>query len=497
MAIAEKYPIQKNQEFWVSCYVNLDKKIAFHYITKDFCKRSNECFKAITAQQEASKTFLIRKIYQKYPLTPVEKQRKEWLKSEEAQKFNKEVKKTESLKRFPVSETEQKRDSLLELLRTNPTAAPWLHRQFRKLYLRGHTYIRNQVIYQGQGYKATRISRYRLKLQVQGLKKNKRITLIVKTNRLPVGQIRVIEQDGQLEIHTAFDKEITSSEKPKKKIGVDKGYSEGFYTSENEVIAPQLGAKLTAKTARIDKVNRNRSRLYHHAVNHCDSTKRERIFRCNLGRKVQNRKLQRDKAEIKGMIRYGLRQVLTEPTEIYAEDLSSPIPPTPLTKGGKGVSKRINRKLNQWIKGELQLSLEEVGQLTGSTVKTVNPAYTSQTDHLTGTLLGSRNGDCFYRYNGDVLQSDYNAANVIARRGTDPEITRYMKYRDVKLVLLHRTVRYLHSNGYSVSYALEQGWLSTKFETEALTVESEYPPMGYRGRLSVTKGEFIQLALPL
>jgi hypothetical protein len=40
VAIALNYLIQKNQEFWVSCQVNLDKKIVFNYITKDFCKRS-------------------------------------------------------------------------------------------------------------------------------------------------------------------------------------------------------------------------------------------------------------------------------------------------------------------------------------------------------------------------------------------------------------------------------------------------------------------------
>ena len=448
----------------------------------------SDCFKAITAQQEAAKTFLIRKIYEKYPLTSLEQDRKQWLESTDAKKLKNKPK--EALKPFPRAETEQERLRLLSLLRTDPTSDPWLHRQFRKLYLRGHTYVRNQVVYQRGGYKATRISRYRIKIEVQGLKKGKRITLMVKTHRLPVGQIRVINNSGQLEVHTAFEKEIPKIEKPKKKLGLDKGYTEGFYLSDGRVVAPQLGKKLTAKTARIDKVNKNRSRLYHHALNHPDRKKRERIFSCNLGRKVQNRKLQGDQAEIKGMIRYGLRQVLTKPTEIMAEDLSSPIK-------SKFESKRINRKLNQWIKGELQLSLEEIGQLTGSTVTTVNCAYTSQTDHLTGTLLGSRKGDCFYRYNGDVLQSDYNAANVIKSRGTDEEITRSMKYRDVRLVLLHRTVRYLHSKGYSVSYALEQGWLSTKFEKEALTVESEYPPMGYRGRLSVMKGEFVQLALPL
>ena len=413
----------------------------------------SDCFKAITAQQEAASTFLIRKIYQH-------------------------------------TSDEQSRKKLLELLHSDPTSDNWLHRQFRKQYQRGHTFLRSQVVYQSGGYKAKRLSRYRLKLEVQGLFRGERITLIIKSNRLPVGQIRVINKDGQLEIHTAFEKEIPKNKKPEKELGLDKGYTEGFYLSDGRVVAPTLGQKLTAKTERINKVNKNRSRLDHHAKNHSNKRKQDKILACNLGRKVQNRKLQQDKAEIKAMIRHGLRQVLTEPTLIYAEDLSSPIK-------SKVKSKRINRKLNQWMKGELQTSLEEIGSQTGSTVKTVNAAYTSQTDFQTGTLLGSRVGDCFYRYNGEVVQSDYNAANVIARRGTDDEITRSMKYRDVRLVLLHRTVRYLHSLGYSVSYALEVGWLSTKFKKEALAVESEYPPMGCRGRLSSTKGELIQLELPL
>jgi IS605 OrfB family transposase len=452
----------------------------------------SDCFKAITAQQEAAKTALIRKIYQKYPVTSIEQERKDWCVSEEAKGLKLTVKdlKSVALVRYPQSESEQKRIALLKLLYNDPTSDPWLHRHFRHQYIKGHTYLRNQVVYQSGGYKAARLSRYRIKLEVQGLKKGRRITLIVKTHRLPVGQIRVIDKDGQLESHTAFEKQQDKTEKPQKSLGMDKGYSEGFYLSDGRVVAPQLGEKLTRKTERINKVSKNRSRLYHHALNHSNHETRRRILSCNLGRKVQNRQLQRDKNEIKGMLRQGLRQVLTEPTIVYAEELSSPIK-------SKVESKRINRKLNQWMKGELQLSLEEIGQQTGSTVTTVNAAYTSQIDHLTGTLLGSRKGDRFYRYNGDVLQSDRNAANVILSRGTDSEITRYMKYQNVRQVLLHRTVRYLHSLGYSVADALNNGWLSTKFKSEAIIVESEYPPMGYRGRLSSTKEEYVQLELPL
>ena len=92
----------------------------------------SDCFKGITAQQEAAKTFLLRKIYQKYPLTDPEKARKKWLESSEALKVKN--KKEEANKRFPVTETEQQRLRILGLLSTDPTSDSWLHRQFRKLY---------------------------------------------------------------------------------------------------------------------------------------------------------------------------------------------------------------------------------------------------------------------------------------------------------------------------------------------------------------------------
>ena len=48
---------------------------------------------------------------------------------------------------------------------------------------------------------------------------------------------------------------------------------------------------------------------------------------------------------------------------------------------------------------------------------------------ITGTLLGVRNGDCFTRYTGEVLQADKNAATNILHRGTDVEITRFHEVR--------------------------------------------------------------------
>ncbi|MGH8002685.1 MAG: hypothetical protein ACREPR_25440 [Brasilonema sp.] len=75
----------------------------------------NDTMKAISAQQQAAKTLLVRDIY-----------------------------------RHTSDKDERKR--LIELLKTNPTSDNWLHRQFRKQYLKGHTFVRNQVVYQDTGY---------------------------------------------------------------------------------------------------------------------------------------------------------------------------------------------------------------------------------------------------------------------------------------------------------------------------------------------------------
>jgi IS605 OrfB family transposase len=396
----------------------------------------NDTMKAILAQQEAAKTFLIKEIY-----------------------------------RFTNDKNERK--ELLSLLKTDPTANNWLHRHFREQYIKGHTFIRNQIVYQNGGYSCTRISRNSIQLEIAGLIHGKRIKLKLKCRHIIKGQIRVIKNEFEkIEVHCTRIKEIKiRSSKPTKKLGIDKGYTEGFYTSEGNVIAPELGRLMTAKTERITKTNRNRYRLKNHALNHHDKNKSKNIIKHNLGYKVKSKKLSQEKATIQNFIRKDLRRNLTTSVDIYCEDLTQPIK-------GKQLAKRINRKLNQWMKGELQASLEKIAKETGSTLSVVNPAYTSQVDSQTGTLLGSRLGDRFIRYTGDVIQADLNAALNICVRGQDNKITRYMSASEVETELLARTVRYLTSLGISVNSALELGWLLPKFKAKALKLEAEYHRQG-------------------
>jgi hypothetical protein len=76
--------------------------------------------KAIAAQQETAKVYVVREIWRKYPLSPVEKEGTNWLKIAKLTKNN-------ALLKFPKAETEILRDNLFDLLHNDPTANPWLH----------------------------------------------------------------------------------------------------------------------------------------------------------------------------------------------------------------------------------------------------------------------------------------------------------------------------------------------------------------------------------
>jgi hypothetical protein len=154
----------------------------------------NDTMKAISAQQEAAKTFIVRAIYQR--TNDVDEQNR-----------------------------------LKSALPCNPTSDSWLHRIFRKYYRRGHTFVRNQVVYQNNGYTCKRLTRNTVQLEVAGLEKGKRIKLKLKCRHILTGQIRLIRNDsGLLEVHCIRKRILVlSTEKPTLAIGIDKGYTEEWH----------------------------------------------------------------------------------------------------------------------------------------------------------------------------------------------------------------------------------------------------------------------------
>ena len=97
------------------------------------------------------------------------------------------------------------------------------------------------------------------------------------------------------------------------------------------------------------------------------------------------------------------------------EDLS-------FTIKNKRQSKSVNRRLSEWCKGTLQKALEEISYRRQSSVTVVNAAYTSQVDSRFDVLLGTRKGDQFFTFDGEVLQADGNAARNIETRLDDTNI---------------------------------------------------------------------------
>jgi len=111
------------------------------------------------------------------------------------------------------------------------------------------------------------------------------------------------------------------------------------------------------------------------------------------------------------------------------------------------IKKRFNRKMSSWAKGVLAEALDSVCTQRKARHILVNGAYTSQMDSTNGLLEGKREGDKFYRANGDVLQADHNAAlNVLARIG-DSEISPFTSYKEVHRILLSRSPAQLSVKG--------------------------------------------------
>ncbi|MDM1366910.1 IS200/IS605 family element transposase accessory protein TnpB, partial [Myroides marinus] len=164
---------------------------------------------------------------------------------------------------------------------------------------------------------------------------------------------------------------------------------------------------------------------------------KQKIELNNLGRKKLDKRQDTQKAKLKTLIFTATHKLVDKAKVIVAEDLTSPI------QSKRNYGKNTNRRLNTWAKGLLANALTSISHRRGSTVHLVNSAYTSQSDSfLHGLLIGTRKGDRFHRFNGEVVQADWNAARNVLARLNDNEISRYTPYKTVKRILQERTDRY-------------------------------------------------------
>ena len=246
----------------------------------------------------------------------------------------------------------------------------------------------------------------RLWIGIMGLTPRKRIMLQMSSSVEPVGNLRIVLKDKNIEIHNAV------------KIAV------------KETIKNKNRNKLRSLSDKYEKRG--------------DIVKAEVIKKNNLGRKKYFYQKQINLNEIKRIINLSLNQFIKEerPAVLVTEDLT-------FTNWNRKLSKKVKRYFSSWLKGYLQEQIDYKTLLNGIQQVVVNPAYGSQVCHLC-RRFGVRRGDKFYCEIHGVLDADHNAALNYLARMSDTEINIYTPYRKVKDILRERLRLSNQDSRYSV-----------------------------------------------
>ncbi|MGK7946177.1 MAG: transposase [Microcystaceae cyanobacterium] len=395
---------------------------------KQWQKTFERVLNDIHASQEAAKTIVKRKIYRHF--------------QPDKDSRGKEIKSTSF------------RDELMKNLKTLEWMQyPLIHRWMRQAYHRGHTYINNQICAGiSNGAVVKRISRNVISVTIggdqQSHRKYEKLTLLFKVGRItPTGLFQIIFDELNNEIRLHFPKIVPR--RPSVGVGqcgLDKGYTEAFTDSNNEIYGQGIGKVMTQSVKKRHSRGQGRNKLYQIAM----KKNQPHIFQCNLTKKRHQTLENKKKQTLTTMVRTGVNQFFDKYQYAITEDLSFVVK-------NKKIARRINRNLAEWCKGTLQKALDEISYRRSSSVTVVNAAYTSQVDSRFGVLLGTRCGDQFFTFDGEVLSADGNAARNIETRLDDPNISQFMKSTDVRKVLIKRTVSFLLQRDLTLDDAINQG----------------------------------------
>ena len=329
----------------------------------------------------------------------------------------------QSIRRHTNDTSEQKR--LYTLLKSDKYLEDcYLLRIMRKYFKRGHNHTNNQIIVRSDDYTVFTLDD-KIWIKIPSLVKGKRIAIPLSTNIAPKGNLRIILRNGKVEVHYATEI-IKQNNCGTQTLGVDKGYTEVLTDSDGVHHGTTLGEVLSKESDRLKFKYQRRNKLK--AI----AKKKPWVAEHNLGRKKLDKQSIVHQSGVRTIVHEAVNQVVDKAAVIVTEDLTSHI-------AGNKFGKNVIRRLSAWTKGVIASAIENVSRRRGSTVIYVNAAYTSQMDSCDGSLSGKRSGEKFYRENGDVLQSDVNAARNILARLHDSEISRWMPYQQVKSILLKRT----------------------------------------------------------
>jgi IS605 OrfB family transposase len=307
----------------------------------------------------------------------------------------------------------------------------YLCRVMRKLFKHGKTQVDNQIVLDGNSYTYFEFSG-KSWIDVQSLVSQKRVAIPLSSKDKITGQIRIILQGDQVEIH--YQVEAKKKVCGTRTLALDKGYTEVFTDQNGRRYGNGLGKLLSEISDKRTQRGRRRSKLraLREKLLLKNPAKAQRILEHNLGTKKFIRTNRVHESRVRTVVQTAVSTVVSRAKEIIVEDLSRPIK-------SKSRGKSWNRKLSSWVSGGMQKGLEQVSQRSGALLVEVNAAYTSQTHSRCG-CLGQRKGNVFHCNICRVVEdADQNAAGSILKRKDDLEIGRYTPYKKVRDILEKRT----------------------------------------------------------
>lgn len=201
----------------------------------------------------------------------------------------------------------------------------------------------------------------------------------------------IFERDGDLYIAMTFDVSPAEPAKPKLALGVDLGCRVSAATSDGRLIIDKKFAKDKRKL-------RFLKRQLQSAKAHGSKSARRHL------KKIRRKEANMNRNQTHLIANTILR---TDADTLVLENLKS-------IKVKKHRNQNKNR-ISQVPLYELRRILTYKAGHTGKHVMLVCPAYTSQTDCLTGKVEGERRGRRFYAKSGLVYDADINAAINIAK----------------------------------------------------------------------------------
>jgi len=268
-------------------------------------------------------------------------------------------------------------------------------------------------------------------IKLMSLTPGKRILIPLLGKTAVLGTITlVLSTDGaDLHIPQKLQKKTLPKTSPE---AVDFGYTEVMTDTQGLRYGTQFGTILTQGTENRHQKMQKRHKLHALAKKDSNPERTKRLQKYNLGMKKHHANTKRLHVTLEKEINTAINELIEtkKPSILITEDLRHAF--------NYDKSKKMNRKLSNWMKGKLQDRIAFKALAEGFRHEQVNPAYGSQScPHCEFVDSKNRKEDRFQCLHcGHVDLSDRVAALNYARRFGDPEIGRYTPYRQVKTILL-------------------------------------------------------------